>query len=103
MGLTIPSGNQNEICVNIGKHVRTVKQAEETDEQLMCRQSEEGAIWIPACFLQIKEDQVVRSVLPGGLDTAMINSALRGPAANATMIEVEGFDTIGIHKDPLVR
>ena len=101
--LSLTRGYLNEICVNVGKRVRTARLSGETDEQLMRKQSEDGAIWIPALFLQIKADQLVKTALPGNYNTTMIDEALRGPAANATMIKREGFDTIGIRSESLVR
>ena len=91
------------ICVNVGKPVRTRMRHGETLDDLMKEQCLNGAQWIPACLLQIKDNQIVKSPLPSAHVFDMIRKALRLPAANASLIENEGLKILGVNDQPLVR
>ena len=90
------------ICVNVGKPVRTKLRHGEALDSLMKEQSINGAQWIPAMLLQIKENQMVKSPLPSVYVSDMIRKALRLPAANAHLIQNEGLEILGVKNQPLV-
>jgi hypothetical protein len=58
-------------------------------------QSEQGAIWIPACLLEIVPNQPVTMPLNPGHTTLMIDNALRLPAPNVKYISTEGLNVCG--------
>lgn len=82
------------LCVNVGK--RSLHAASKADDESMRKQSLEGAQWIPACLLEIVPRQVVRGLLPQDDIREMIKQAVRLPAANLAMIELEGMNLLGI-------
>lgn len=54
------TSEENLLCVNVGKRVRTRLRHGEAQNSLMREKSEEGAQWIPPCLLQIVPGQVVK-------------------------------------------
>ena len=91
MDLDAHTGTFDRLCVNVGKKI--------SDRDTMETQSEKGAIWIPACLLQIESHQLVKGVLGTEHIKDMINHALRLPGPNANLIVQEGFRLLGINNE----
>lgn len=68
----------------------------------MRKQTLEGAIWIPACLLEIVPNQPMTAPLQPRHTSEMIRYALRYPAANAALIDQEGLELLGL-KAPAVQ
>lgn len=84
-------------CINVGKRVKTKKMENSPPEDgLMRSQSAQGALWIPACLLQIIPGQVIKTTLNNMHTSEMIRHALRLPAENVGLLEEEGLDIMGV-------
>ena len=69
----------------------------------MKEQSVDGARWIPACLLQIKDNQIVRSTLSPDHVSSIVSTALRQPNYNSHLIGQEGFKIVVSDDLPFVR
>lgn len=81
------------LCVNVGKPTRMANQA---DDVIMRRHTVDGAVWIPAQFLEIVPNQPIKTLLGTQHTSDMIGVALRQPAQNAELIEKEGLVLLGL-------
>jgi hypothetical protein len=83
------------LCVNVGKRVKRIVGMNQTDPTQMRRQTLDGAVWIPACLLEILPNQAVHNLLSANDTAEMIKQAVRLPAANAGRIVQEGLEILG--------
>jgi eukaryotic translation initiation factor 2C len=92
-----PFSGDELLCVNVGKKVENLDTANETK---MRKQTLDGAIWIPACLLEILPNQAVHGLLSADNTAQMIKQAVRLPAANAGRIVQEGLEVLGVVSRP---
>jgi hypothetical protein len=62
----------------------------------MQEQSDAGAQWIPACFLEIVLNQVIGTTLGQVHSSDMLRHATHLPARNAGLITEEGIKLLGL-------
>ena len=94
-GLKNDSPRNDLLCVNVGNRVKAVRSDSPTEEQ-MRQQTLAGAQWIPACCLEIIPNQQTAAPLSPDHTTKMLEDAVRLPAENAGLIDVEGLKTLGL-------
>ncbi|ORX99403.1 Piwi domain-domain-containing protein [Clohesyomyces aquaticus] len=92
------------LCVNVGKKIN-MKEVDRIvgatcpsrkNEVRMRTLCEKGAIWVPACMLEIVPYQPVKGLLSARHTADMIDHALRLPGPNAELIDKEGLNLLGI-------
>jgi hypothetical protein len=85
------------VCVNVGRRVKS-KHGQQLAESQVKEQTEGGALWIPACLLEIVPNQVISMTLGSSHTSDMIKCAAHLPARNVDLITKEGFKMLGLTK-----